>query len=50
MFLFLHFHLFFARLVPGFFVTKPTGAVEAAKRPLELLLTRFPLMDAFKGV
>lgn len=38
--------IFFACLVPGFFVTKPTGAVEAAKRPLELVLARFLLMEA----
>lgn len=33
---------FFAFLVPEFFVTKPTGASEALKRPLELLLAHFP--------
>lgn len=38
--------IFFACLAPGFFVAKPTGGAQPAKRPLELLLARFPLMEA----
>lgn len=34
----------FAGLLPGFFVPKPTGALEVCKRPLELVLTHVPLM------
>lgn len=38
--------IFFACLVPEFFVTEPSGAAEAAERPLERVLARFPLMEA----
>lgn len=49
-FLFWNLYCFFAFLVPEFFVTKPTGALEALKRPLELVLTHLPCDGGCRSV